>query len=61
MVKESGTVAMLVWDDVRKTVTLLSAAVGFPLESTREMTTAGYTPPSEGSFGGMIVSMRAAD
>jgi len=54
-VTESGTEAMLVWDEVRNTVMLCSATVGRLDESERETTTAWYTPPSAGSFGGMIV------
>ena len=46
---------MLVWDEVKNTVTLVNASVGRLVESARETTTAGYTPPSAGSLGGIIV------
>jgi len=46
---------MLVWDEARKTVKFVSAAVGRLVASSREMTIAEYTPPSAGSLGGMMV------
>jgi hypothetical protein len=36
-----GTLAIFVWEEVRKTVRLESAAEGRPFESTSETTTAG--------------------
>jgi hypothetical protein len=56
IVTESGTDAMLVWEEVRKMVTFPRVAVGRLFESARETTTAGYTPPSAGSLGGMTVT-----
>jgi len=54
-VTESGTEAMFVWDDARKTVMFCRATVGRFALSERDITAAGYVPPSAGSFGGIMV------
>jgi hypothetical protein len=50
---------MFVWSEERKTVILLSAAVGRPAASSSETTAAGKLP-FVGSFGGTIVSSTCA-
>jgi len=50
---ESGTEAMLVWEEARNTVTFLRVTVGRVFASSTETTSAGYVPLSAGSFGGM--------